>query len=76
METQIPLFLGDLETNSKRLYESSMNGPTPDVPIEDLFTLFRRTKTLIDMHGAFCPKYGDVHKLDSPSATYTIQAHI
>lgn len=57
MEVQVPMFLGDLEANKKRLYESSMNGPTPDVPIEDVFTLFKRTKTILAMHEAFCPKY-------------------
>ncbi|TDL26893.1 hypothetical protein BD410DRAFT_741178 [Rickenella mellea] len=55
MEAQIPLFLSDLESNKKRLYESSMNGPTPDVPIQDIFALFRRTKTLLEMFNAFCP---------------------
>ncbi|KAH8112053.1 hypothetical protein DFH11DRAFT_533705 [Phellopilus nigrolimitatus] len=54
-EVQIPMFLGDLEANRKRLYESSMNGPTPDVPIEDIFALFRRTKSILEMHQAFCP---------------------
>ncbi|KAI5119561.1 hypothetical protein M0805_005625 [Coniferiporia weirii] len=55
MEVQVPMYLEDLEANRKRLYESSMNGPTPDVPIEDIFTLFRRTKTILEMHHAFCP---------------------
>lgn len=55
-EVQVPMFLGDLEANRKRLYEASMNGPTPDVPIEDLFTLFRRTKTILELYHAFCPE--------------------
>lgn len=33
-----------------------MNGPTPDVPIQDIFALYRRTKTLLGMYDAFCPK--------------------
>lgn len=56
-EIQVPMYLGDLEANKKRIYESSMNGPTPDVPIEDIFTLFRRTKLLLEMYEAFCPAY-------------------
>lgn len=55
VEVQIPLFLEDLEKSRKRLFEDSMNGPTPDVPIEDIFALYRRTKTLLGMYKAFCP---------------------
>ncbi|KAL5479036.1 hypothetical protein ACEPAI_2324 [Sanghuangporus weigelae] len=55
MEVQVPMFLADLEANRKRLHEASMNQPTPDVPIEDIFTLFRRSKTILEMHHAFCP---------------------
>lgn len=57
VEVQIPMFVADLEENRKRLFESSMNGPTPDVPIQDIFALYRRTKTLLGMYSAFCPKY-------------------
>ena len=63
LEAQIPLFIADLEANRKRLHESSMNGPTPDIPIEDLFVLFRRTKTMMGLHQAFCPRYGDSYML-------------
>ncbi|TFK96931.1 hypothetical protein BDV98DRAFT_607974 [Pterulicium gracile] len=52
---QIPAFIGELVSSKKRLWESSMNGPTPDVPIQDVFALYRRTKTLLAMHEAFCP---------------------
>ncbi|KAI9571922.1 hypothetical protein HD554DRAFT_2070327 [Boletus coccyginus] len=51
----IPLFVADLQSSSKKLFESSMNGPTPDVPIQDIFALYRRTKTLLSMLDAFCP---------------------
>ncbi|KAF8578886.1 hypothetical protein K439DRAFT_1360906 [Ramaria rubella] len=54
IESQIPLFLTDVENSRRRLWESSQNQPTPDVPIEDLFALFRRTKTVLGMHSAFC----------------------
>ena len=47
----------DLDESRKRLFEDSMNGPTPDVPIQDIFALYRRTKTLMSMHKAFVPKY-------------------
>ena len=58
LEIQIPHFLMDLDDSKKRLFEDSMNGPTPDVPIQDIFALYRRTKTLLGMYKAFCPKYG------------------
>lgn len=56
VEVEVPLFVRDLEDSRKRLFESSMNGPTPDVPIQDIFALYRRTKTLLGMYDAFCPK--------------------
>jgi hypothetical protein len=56
VDIQVPLFIGDLLASQKRLFESSMNGPTPDVPIQDIFTLYRRTKLLLNMHVAFCPR--------------------
>ncbi|KAG6377689.1 hypothetical protein JVT61DRAFT_14458 [Boletus reticuloceps] len=56
VEVIIPLFIADLQSSSKKLMESSMNGPTPDVPIQDVFALYRRTKTLLSMFEAFCPK--------------------
>jgi hypothetical protein len=57
VEVQIPMYISDLSQSGKRLYEGAMNGPTPDVPIQDLFALYRRTKTLTSMLKAFCPKY-------------------
>jgi hypothetical protein len=56
VETQIPLFLTDLEEAQKPLLEGSMNQPTPDIPIEDIFSLYRRTKTLLDIFAAFASK--------------------
>ncbi|KAI0744612.1 hypothetical protein C8Q76DRAFT_780253 [Earliella scabrosa] len=55
LEVQVPHFLMDLDDAKKRLFEDSMNGPTPDVPIQDIFALYRRTKTLLGMYKAFCP---------------------
>ncbi|CAL1698172.1 unnamed protein product [Somion occarium] len=55
LEVQIPMFLQDLDSSRKRLFEDSMNGPTPDVPIQDIFALYRRTKTLLGMYKAFVP---------------------
>ncbi len=60
VEVQVPLFLQDLDSSRKRLFEDSMNGPTPDVPIQDIFSLYRRTKLLMGMYKAFVPKYVDV----------------
>jgi hypothetical protein len=56
VEVTIPLYIADLQSSSKKLLESSTHGPTPDVPIQDIFALYRRTKTLVSMFGAFCPK--------------------
>jgi len=56
VDVVVPLFLMELDASSKRLWQDSMNGPTPDVPIEDLFSLYRRTKVMMDMYNAFCPK--------------------
>ena len=55
MESQIPLFFSDLDTNRKALLEGSVNQPNPDIPSEDIFALYRRTKTLLEMYKAFCP---------------------
>ena len=52
----VPFFITDLQKSQKRLFESSMNGPTPDVPIQDIFALYRRTKTLVGMYRAFVPE--------------------
>lgn len=56
VEVQVPLFLQDLDSSKKRLFEDSMNGPTPDVPIQDIFALYRRTKMLMGMYKAFVPQ--------------------
>ncbi|KAF9265151.1 hypothetical protein L218DRAFT_957844 [Marasmius fiardii PR-910] len=56
VEVQVPMFVAEVKNSQKRLFESSMNGPTPDVPIQDIFTLYRRTKTLLGMLTAFCPE--------------------
>ncbi|KAH9837722.1 uncharacterized protein C8Q71DRAFT_754139 [Rhodofomes roseus] len=55
VDIQVPHFIMDLDDSRKRLFEDSMNGPTPDVPIQDIFALYRRTKTLLAMHKAFVP---------------------
>ena len=57
VSVQVPMYLQDLESERKRLFEDSMNGPTPDVPIQDIFALYRRTKTLMGMYKAFVPKW-------------------
>jgi hypothetical protein len=56
VEIQIPQLIRDIQASQKRLFESSMNGPTPDVPIQDIFALYRRSKTLLEMFQAFCPE--------------------
>jgi hypothetical protein len=51
---QAPLFVADVEHFQKPLFEDSMSGPTPDVPIQDVFALYRRVKMVMGMHAAFC----------------------
>ncbi|KIL54126.1 hypothetical protein M378DRAFT_19106 [Amanita muscaria Koide BX008] len=48
-------FISDVRNSRKRLYELSMNGPTPDIPIQDLFALYRRTAMLLGIYDAACP---------------------
>jgi hypothetical protein len=43
-----------VEHIQKQLFEDSMSGPTPDVPIQDIFALYRRVKMVMGMHAAFC----------------------
>lgn len=57
VEVAVPRLIGELQLSQKRLFESSMNGPTPDVPIQDIFALYRRTTTLAGMFTAFCTEY-------------------
>ncbi|KAI0033497.1 hypothetical protein K488DRAFT_84857 [Vararia minispora EC-137] len=52
-EVVVPLYRSDLEMSKKKLLEASMNQPTPDVPIQDIFALYRRTKTMLEMFDAF-----------------------
>jgi hypothetical protein len=56
VEATVPLFLQELETSKKKLFEGSMNGPTADVPIQDIFSLYRRTKAILEIFEAFCPE--------------------
>ena len=56
VDVAVPLFLMELDASSRRLWQDSMNGPTPDVPIEDVFSLYRRTRVMMNIYSAFCPK--------------------
>ncbi|KAG5652062.1 hypothetical protein H0H81_006459 [Sphagnurus paluster] len=60
VEVAVPHLIADLQNSQRRLFESSMSGPTPDVPIQDIFALYRRTKTLLGMYTAFVPE-GDIN---------------
>ncbi|KAG6841782.1 hypothetical protein C0991_006666 [Blastosporella zonata] len=60
VEIAVPHYIADLQNSQRRLFESSMNGPTPDVPIQDIFALYRRSKTLLGMYAAFVPQ-GDIN---------------
>lgn len=56
VENYVPSFLNDVENARRRLLEGSMNQPTPDVPIQDIFALYRRTKSMLGLYKAFCPQ--------------------
>ena len=68
VDVVVPLFLMELDSSSKRLWQDSMNGPTPDVPIEDLFFLYRRTKVMMEMYHAFCPEWVNFPPLTIPDS--------
>lgn len=57
VEIAVPYLATDMQNQQKKLFESSMNGPTPDVPIQDIFALYRRLKTMMSMYGAFVPRH-------------------
>ncbi|KAF8216949.1 cytoplasm protein [Mycena galopus ATCC 62051] len=50
VEVQVPQLLRDIHASQNRLLES------PDTPIQDIFTLYRRSKVLLGMYTAFCPE--------------------
>jgi hypothetical protein len=54
MESTVPLYLDDLEGNKKAIFEGSKNEPNPDVPIEDIFSLFRRSQTIVTTYLDVC----------------------
>ncbi|KAF9528741.1 hypothetical protein CPB83DRAFT_853670 [Crepidotus variabilis] len=54
-EVVIALFIDEVKASQKRLFEASMNGPTPDVPIQDIFALYRRSRTLVKLLKVFAP---------------------
>ncbi|KAG6812915.1 hypothetical protein H0H92_015467 [Tricholoma furcatifolium] len=56
VEITVPHLIVEVQNSQRRLFESSMNGPTPDVPIQDIFALYRRVKTLLSMYAAFVPQ--------------------
>lgn len=69
LESQIPLFLTDLDNTRVPLLEGSRAKP-PEVPLMDVFALYRRTKTLLSMHAAFCPKYAHLRADEGPGTQY------
>ncbi len=56
VEIAVPYLVTEIQNSQKRLFESSMNGPASDVPIQDIFALYRRTKVMLDIYQAFCPQ--------------------
>jgi hypothetical protein len=56
VDVVVPRLIGMIEQSQKKLFEASMNGPTPDIPIQDIFSLYRRSKILLKMYHAFVPE--------------------
>ncbi|KAH8831052.1 hypothetical protein DL96DRAFT_806757 [Flagelloscypha sp. PMI_526] len=69
----VPKFVAGLQEQQKRLFEASMNGPTPDIPIQDIFALYRRLGFLLDMHGAYCERTPIKFDISSFFAPYVRQ---
>lgn len=55
-EIAVPSFIEEVNGSQKKLFEASMNGPTPDVPIQDIFALYRRTKVIVKLFNVFAPE--------------------
>jgi len=56
VEITVPYLVTEIQNSQKRLFDSSMNGPTSDVPVQDIFALYRRIKVMLEIHQAFCPQ--------------------
>ncbi|QRW24518.1 C2 domain-containing protein [Rhizoctonia solani] len=58
VESQIPLYLGDLEDQRTPLYNATCTANPPTTSIDSVFNLYRRVGSLLKLHAAFCPDSG------------------
>ncbi|CEL56741.1 putative protein C11E3,02c OS=Schizosaccharomyces pombe (strain 972 / ATCC 24843) GN=SPAC11E3.02c PE=4 SV=1 [Rhizoctonia solani AG-1 IB] len=58
VESQIPLYLGDLEDQRAPLYNAACTANPPTTSIDSVFNLYRRVGSLLKLHAAFCPDSG------------------
>lgn len=56
VESQVPLYLGDLEDQRAALFASTVTANPPTTSIDSVFDLFRRVESLLKLHAAFCPE--------------------
>ncbi|CAE7224588.1 unnamed protein product [Rhizoctonia solani] len=58
VESQIPLYLGDLEDQRAPLFNATCTANPPTTSIDSVFNLYRRVGSLLKLHAAFCPDSG------------------
>ncbi|KAG8766230.1 hypothetical protein FRC12_007013 [Ceratobasidium sp. 428] len=58
VESQVPLYLGDLEDQRDQLYSATVSGNPPPTSIDAVFDLYQRAKVILKLHAAFCPDSG------------------
>jgi hypothetical protein len=56
VESQVPLYLGDLEDQRALLYAATVTANPPTTSIDSVFDLYRRVGGLLKLHAAFCPE--------------------
>ncbi|KAG8698044.1 hypothetical protein FRC09_007470 [Ceratobasidium sp. 395] len=61
VESQVPLYLGDLEDQRDQLYSATVSGNPPPTSIDAVFDLYQRAKVILKLHAAFCPEYVPRH---------------
>ncbi|KAG9095248.1 hypothetical protein FRC06_009982 [Ceratobasidium sp. 370] len=58
VESQVPLYLGDLEDQRDLLYTATITANPPTTSIDAVFDLYRRVGVVLKLHAAFCPESG------------------
>ncbi|KAG9089787.1 hypothetical protein FS749_001057 [Ceratobasidium sp. UAMH 11750] len=58
VESQVPLYLGDLEDQRDLLYAATVTANPPTTSIDAVFDLYRRVGVILKLHAAFCPDSG------------------